>query len=141
MKIKYEFANETVTIEVEDQWATVLVDLDREEYNDNHRETRRHCSLDALNLDATYPSNLGYGYKDMDGNGTPEMFLMSQYLSIHAVFTLSEGEPVLLEAVYKNDTGGYSAFSFASLKIRSERSSRRSCLASSFFLSSSISFL
>lgn len=53
MKIKYQFANETVTIEVEDQWATVLVDLDREEYNDNHRETRRHCSLDALNLDDT----------------------------------------------------------------------------------------
>lgn len=59
MKIKYEFANETVTIEVEDQWATVLVDLDREEYNDNHRETRRHCSLDALNLDDTYlPSDV-----------------------------------------------------------------------------------
>lgn len=54
MKIKYEFANETVTIEVEDQWATVLVDLDRQEYNDNHRETRRHCSLEALNLDDTY---------------------------------------------------------------------------------------
>ena len=53
MKIKYQFANETVTIEVEDQWATVLVDLDREEYNDNHRETRRHCSLDALNQDDT----------------------------------------------------------------------------------------
>ena len=59
MKIKYEFANETVTIEVEDQWATVLVELDREEYNDNHRETRRHCSLDALNLDDTYlPSDV-----------------------------------------------------------------------------------
>ena len=54
MKIKYEFANETVTIEVEDQWATVLVDLDREEYNANQRETRRHCSLEALNLDDTY---------------------------------------------------------------------------------------
>jgi len=53
MKIKYEFNNETVTIEVEDQWATVLIDLDREEYNDDHRETRRHCSLDALNLDDT----------------------------------------------------------------------------------------
>ena len=54
MKIKYEFANETITIEVENQWATILVDLDREEYNDNHRETRRHCSLEALNLDDTY---------------------------------------------------------------------------------------
>ena len=70
--------------------------------------------VDAHQIDSKYPVNLGYGYKDMDGNGTPEMFLLSQYLSIRAVFTLSEGEPVLLEAVYKNDTGGYSAFSFAS---------------------------
>ena len=51
MKIKYEFANESVEIEVEEKWATIVLDLDREEYNDNHRETRRHCSLDALNLD------------------------------------------------------------------------------------------
>lgn len=47
MKIKYAFANETVTIEVEDQWATVLVDLDRQEYNIDQKETRRHCSLEA----------------------------------------------------------------------------------------------
>ena len=51
MKIKYAFANETVTIEVEDQWATVLVDLDRQEYNIDQKETRRHCSLEAYDLD------------------------------------------------------------------------------------------
>lgn len=53
MKIKYEFANEAVEIEVEEKWATIVLDLDREEYNDNHRETRRHCSLDAMNVDDT----------------------------------------------------------------------------------------
>ena len=42
MKIKYEFANEAVEIEVEEKWATIVLDLDREEYNGNHRETRRH---------------------------------------------------------------------------------------------------
>lgn len=51
MKIKYEFANEAVEIEVDEKWGTIVLELDREEYNDNHRETRRHCSLDALNLD------------------------------------------------------------------------------------------
>ena len=40
MKIKYEFANEAVEIEVEEKWATIVLDLDKEEYNDNHRETR-----------------------------------------------------------------------------------------------------
>ena len=59
MKIKYEFANEAVEIEVDEKWATIVLELDREEYNDNHRETRRHCSLDALNLDdALLPSNV-----------------------------------------------------------------------------------
>lgn len=59
MKIKYEFANEAIEIEVEEKWATIILDLDREEYNGNHRETRRHCSLDALNLDdALLPSDV-----------------------------------------------------------------------------------
>lgn len=59
MKIKYEFANEAVEIEVDEKWATLVLELDREEYNDNHRETRRHCSLDALNLDdALLPSEV-----------------------------------------------------------------------------------
>ena len=53
MKIKYEFATETVEIEVTEEWANILIDLDRQEYNIDHKETRRHCSLDALNLDET----------------------------------------------------------------------------------------
>lgn len=51
MKIKYEFATETVEIEVTDDWGSLLVDLDRQEYNNDHKETRRHCSLEAYNLD------------------------------------------------------------------------------------------
>ncbi len=59
MKIKYEFATETVEIEVTDDWGSILVDLDRQEYNNDHKETRRHCSLDAFNLDdALFPSDV-----------------------------------------------------------------------------------
>ena len=58
MKIKYEFATETVEVEVSEELGTVIVDLDRREYNINHKETRRHCSLDAFNLDDTlFPSD------------------------------------------------------------------------------------
>ena len=58
MKIKYEFANETIEIEVEEEWADIVIDLDRQEYNINHKETRRHCSLEAYNLDdALLPSD------------------------------------------------------------------------------------
>ena len=53
MKIKYAFANETVEIEVSDEWGEILIDLDRQEYNNNHKQTRRHASLDAYNLDGT----------------------------------------------------------------------------------------
>ena len=59
MKIEYKFATETVAIEVADDWGSILVDLDRQEYNNEHKETRRHCSLDAFNLDnALFPSDV-----------------------------------------------------------------------------------
>lgn len=51
MKIKYQFVTESVEVEIPEEWANFMVELDRQEYNANHRETRRHCSLDALNLD------------------------------------------------------------------------------------------
>ena len=51
MKITYEFATETVEIEVSEDWANLVIDLDRQEYNNNHAETRRHISYDALGFD------------------------------------------------------------------------------------------
>lgn len=56
MKIKYEFATETVEIEVTDAWGATIVDLERQEYNIDNKETRRHCSMDANNLDDTHLS-------------------------------------------------------------------------------------
>jgi len=59
MKITYTFANgETTELEVTSEWGAVVLDLDRQEYNANHRETRRHASLEAFNLDdALFPSD------------------------------------------------------------------------------------
>ena len=54
MKIQYKFANESVEIEVSDEWGEILIDLDRQEYNNDHKETRRHASLYELNLDDAY---------------------------------------------------------------------------------------
>lgn len=53
MKVKYEFATETVDLEVDEIWGEMLMDMDRMEYNNDHKETRRHASLDELNLDDT----------------------------------------------------------------------------------------
>lgn len=52
MKVRYEFVNGEISeVEVDGSLCELLLELDRQEYNANHKETRRHCSLEALNLD------------------------------------------------------------------------------------------
>ena len=36
MKIQYKFVNETISIDVPDDWGEILIDLDRQEYNNDH---------------------------------------------------------------------------------------------------------
>ena len=45
MKIEYKFIDEIVTIDIEDCWGEIILDLDRLEYNVNHKETRRHTCM------------------------------------------------------------------------------------------------
>ncbi len=47
MKIKYEFVDGDVELEVSDEWASVLAELDRLERNNDKKEKRRHYSLEA----------------------------------------------------------------------------------------------
>ena len=47
MKIQYKFVNETISIDVPDDWGEILIDLHRQEYNNDHKETRRHYSLEG----------------------------------------------------------------------------------------------
>ena len=45
---RYHFSNgETISIDVSDDWGEILIDLDRQEYNNGHKETRRHYSLEG----------------------------------------------------------------------------------------------
>ena len=53
MKVSYQFATESVDVEVDEIWGEMLMDMDRREYNNHQSETRRHVSLDELNLDDT----------------------------------------------------------------------------------------
>ena len=46
MKIKYEFVNETKEIEIDENTGQIIKDLDRAEYNNRKKETRRHCSIE-----------------------------------------------------------------------------------------------
>ncbi len=58
--------------------------------------------------EAKAAEELGYGYKDLDGNGTPELIILSKYASIRAIFTISDNTPILLEANY--GTGSFFVF-------------------------------
>jgi len=57
--MKYEYVTVTGknTIEIDDDWNNVLMELDRQTHNTDQRETRRHVSLDTYNVDdALIPS-------------------------------------------------------------------------------------
>lgn len=48
MKITYKFVTGEVTeVEVSEEIGAVIIDLDRQEYNNDHKETRRHYSLEG----------------------------------------------------------------------------------------------
>ena len=93
MKIKYEFATETVEVEVSEKDANIIVELDRQEYNINHKETRRHCSLDAFNLDdALFPS---------DDNVEAEVTTKDEYRRLHkAIAQHSPRQQYLIQQVF-----------------------------------------
>ena len=52
MKVRYEFVNGEISeIEVDESLGELLVDFDRQEYNNDHKETRRHTSLDGMDYE------------------------------------------------------------------------------------------
>lgn len=64
MKVRYEFVNGEISeIEVDDSLGEVLVDFDRQEYNNDHKETRRHVSLDGME----YEGELFISGEDTEG--------------------------------------------------------------------------
>jgi RNA polymerase sigma factor (sigma-70 family) len=90
MKVQYRFCNETVEIEVDEKWGAVVLDCDRVEYNNDQTQTRRHCSLEAYNLDdALLPS-------DVDVEAT---ILLKEAIQ-HARSPLNDRQKRLIQAVF-----------------------------------------
>ena len=49
MKISYEFVTGEISeVEVDDALGEMLLDFDRQQYNNDQKETRRHVSLDGM---------------------------------------------------------------------------------------------
>ena len=52
MKISYEFVTGEVSeVEVDERLGGMLLDLDRQQYNNDQKETRRHISLDGMDYE------------------------------------------------------------------------------------------
>ena len=94
MKIKYEFVNgETSEIEVDDSLGELLVDFERQQYNNDHKETRRHVSLDGMD----YEGELFVSAEDTEGE-TERREDMARLFS--AMEVLSPDQRELVEKVY-----------------------------------------
>ncbi len=103
MKIKYEFATETVEVDVNQDFGTIIEDMDREEYNVNHRETRRHVTMDTRK-EAEWLA---------DRSGDPYEQINSSDMSIKladAVSKLTPKQQALIQAIYVE---GYSFKGYA----------------------------
>ncbi|MCR4719732.1 MAG: RNA polymerase sigma factor [Firmicutes bacterium] len=97
MKIKYQFVNETTEIEVSDDWGAILIDLDKHEFNNNRKETRRHLPIDTLIFEGEK-----YGAEDdnlLSINGRNEMEIL-----IHeAIDSLTPDQKDLIQKIYFED--------------------------------------
>ena len=55
MKVDYSFTTgEKTEIEVSEEWGNLLLELDRQEHNNNQTESRRHASLDAMEYEGEF---------------------------------------------------------------------------------------
>ena len=95
MKITYLFADRTKSVvEVEENWGEIILDFDRQEYNNNHKETRRHIHLDTelehsdwLTCDDEYITAL---------TDTPENIIKLR----KAISTLKPNQQEMLKAIF-----------------------------------------
>lgn len=94
MKIKYQFANETMEINIAEEWGNIIIDLNREEYNNEHKLHRHTYSLDACEYEG---SNFAVEDKAMERLFAEE----SDSRKLHAaVAKLKLGQQKLIRAVY-----------------------------------------
>ena len=94
MKIKYEFVDGDVELEVSDEWASVLAELDRLERNNDKKEKRRHYSLEACTYEGA-----DYAVEDKGISALFEGLGDTERLN-EALTHLSSKQQALIRAIY-----------------------------------------
>ena len=115
MKITYNFVDgEVIEIEVDDEMATIILEFDRLEYNNNQTETRRHVSIEMFDdkspelSDAKKPEYIMIGSLTLD--------VHDERLN-YALNTLTAAQRDLIEHIYFK---GMKAREYAALIGRKE---------------------
>ena len=94
MKITYEFVTGEVSgVEVDESLGGMLLDLDRQQYNNDQKETRRHVSLDGMD----YEGELFASAEDTEGEAVRREDMARLYSAMEA---LSPSQRELVEKVY-----------------------------------------
>ena len=94
MKISYEFVTGEISeIEVDEHLGGMLLDFDRQQYNNDHKETRRHVSLDGMD----YEGELFVSAEDTEGEAERREDMARLFSAMAA---LSPEQRELVEKVY-----------------------------------------
>ncbi len=94
MKITYEFVTGEVSeVEVDERLGGMLLDLDRQQYNNDQKETRRHVSLDGMD----YEGELFASAEDTEGEAVRREDMARLFSAMEA---LSPSQRELVEKVY-----------------------------------------
>lgn len=98
MTVYYEFVTgETSSIDVDEKWAKILQELDKEEENNNRKETRRHISLSDLDYEGMWlTTDPGEEYLQCAG----KLFAQDDVRFDQAYKTLTPKQKDVYETVY-----------------------------------------
>ena len=94
MKISYEFVTGEISeVEVDESLGGMLLDLDRQQYNNDQKETRRHVSLDGMD----YEGELFVSAEDTEGEAERREDMARLYSAMEA---LSPSQRELVKKIY-----------------------------------------
>lgn len=94
MKITYEFVTGEISeVEVDESLGGMLLDLDRQQYNNDQKEARRHVSLDGMD----YEGELFASAEDTEGEAERREDMARLYSAMEA---LSPSQRELVKKVY-----------------------------------------
>ena len=94
MKISYEFVTGEISeVEVDESLGGMLLDLDRQQYNNDQKETRRHVSLDGMD----YEGELFVSAEDTEREAERREDMARLYSAMEA---LSPSQRELVKKVY-----------------------------------------